>query len=47
MFLCTALFLNELNRPMKLQVSSLNTFKYMLRTKFKNENERREITPKV
>jgi len=32
---------------MKLQVSSFNTFRVMLRTIFKNENEQRAITPKV
>jgi len=32
---------------MKFQVSSLNTIWVMLRTKFKNENEQRAITPKV
>jgi len=34
--LCTALFLNEIYLPMKFQVSSLNTFWVMIRTKFKN-----------
>jgi len=32
---------------MKFQVSSLNTVWVMLRTKFKNENKQRAITPKV
>ena len=32
-FLCTALFLNKVYRPMKFQVSSLNTFRSMLRKK--------------
>ena len=32
---------------MKFQDSSLNTFRVMLRTKFRNENEQRAITPKV
>jgi len=31
----------------KFQVSSLNTYWVMLRTKFKNENEQRAITPKA
>ena len=46
-FLCIALLLNKIYLPMKLQVSSLNTYGVMLRTKFKNENEQREITPKI
>jgi len=46
-FLCTALILNKIYLPMKFQVSSLNTFWVMLRTKFKNENKQRTITPKV
>jgi len=46
-FLCSALLLNEIYLPMIFQVSSLNTFWVMLRTKFKNENEQRAITPKV
>ena len=46
-FLCTALLLNEMYLPMKCQVSSLNTLRVMLRTKFKNENNQRAITPKV
>jgi len=46
-FLCTALLLNEIYLPMKFQVSSLNTYWVMLRTKFKNENEQRAITPTV
>jgi len=32
---------------MKFQVSNLNTVWVMLRTKFKNENKQRAITPKV
>ena len=36
-FLCTALLLNEIYLPMIFQVSSLNMFRVMLRTKFKNE----------
>jgi len=40
--LFTALFLNEIYLPMKVQVSSLNTPE-----KSKNENEQRAITPKV
>jgi len=46
-FLCTALFLNEIYLAMKFQVSSLNTYWVMLRTKFKNENEQRVITSNV
>jgi len=46
-FLCTALFLNDMYLLMKCQVSSLNTLGVMLRTKFKNENNQRAITPKV
>jgi len=46
-FLCTALLLNEIYIPMKFQVNALHSFKVMLRTKFKNENEQRAITPKV
>jgi len=46
-FLCTALFLNKIYLPITFQVSSLNTFWVMLRTKFKNENEQRAITLKV
>jgi len=46
-FLCNAHLLNEIYLPMKFQVSRLNTFWVMLRTKFKNENEQRAITPKV
>jgi len=46
-FLCSALLLNEIYLPMKFQVSNLNTVWVMLRTKFKNENEQRAITPKV
>ena len=38
---------NEIYLPMKFQVSSFITFWVMLRTKFKNENEQRAITPKV
>jgi len=41
------LLLNDIYLPMKFQVSSLNTFRVMLRTKFKHENEQRAITPKV
>jgi len=47
LFLCTALPLNEINLPIKFQVSSLITFWVMVRTKFKNKNERRAITSKV
>jgi len=36
----------DLYMPMKFQVNSLYTFLVMLRTKFKNENEQRAITPK-
>jgi len=32
---------------MKFQVSSVNTFRVMLRAKFKNENEQMTITPKA
>jgi len=46
-FLCTVLLLNEIYLHMKFHISSLNTFWVMLRTKFKNENEQRAITPKV
>jgi len=46
-FLCTALLLNEIDLAMKFQVSSLNTYWVILRTKLKNENEQRAITPKV
>jgi len=46
-FLCTALLLNEIYLSILFQVSRLNTFWVMLRTKFKNENEKRVITPKV
>ena len=46
-FLRTALLLNEIYLSMKFKVSSLNTFWVILRTKFKNKNEQREITPKV
>jgi len=46
-FLSTSLLLNEIYLPMKFQVSSLNTFWVILRTKFKNENEQRAITLKV
>jgi len=46
-FLCTSLLLNKIYLPMKFQVSSLNTFWVMLRTKFKNEKEQWAITPKV
>jgi len=46
-FLCTALLLNEIYLPMKFHVNALHSFKVMLRTKFKNENEQRAITPKV
>ena len=40
---CTSLM--EIYLLMKFQVSSLNTFQVMLRTKFKNKNK--ENTPKV
>ena len=40
---CTSAFLNEIYLPMKFQVSSLKTFRVMLRTKFKIENEQRAI----
>jgi len=46
-FLCTAFLLNENYLPMKFHVDALHSFKVMLRTKFKNENEQRAITPKV
>jgi len=46
-FLCTALLLNEIYLPIKFHVDALHSFKVMLRTKFKNENEQRTITPKV
>jgi len=46
-FLCTALLLNEIFLPMKIHVDALHNFKVMFRTKFKNENEQRAITPKV
>jgi len=46
-FLCTVLHLNDINLPIKFQVSSLTTNWVMLRTKFKNENEQGAITPKV
>jgi len=46
-FLCIALLLNEIYLPMKFHVDALHSFKVMLRTKFKNENEQRAITPKV
>jgi len=46
-FLCTALFLNEINLPMKFHVNALHNFKVMLQTKFTNENEQRTIAPKV
>ena len=46
-FLCTALLLNDIYLPMKFHVNALHSFKVMLRTKFKNENEQRDITPKV
>jgi len=46
-FFCTAVLLNEIYLPMKFQVSSLNTFWVLLRTKFKNENEQMAITPNV
>jgi len=38
---------HEIYLLMKFQVSSLNTFWVMLRTKVKNENKQRTITPKV
>jgi len=40
-FLCTAHLLNELYLPMTFQISSLNTFRVMLQTKFKNKNEQK------
>ena len=46
-FLCTALLLNEIYMPMKFHVNALHSFKVMLQTKFKNENEQRAISPKV
>jgi len=46
-FLCIALFRNRIYLPMNFQVSSLNTFWVMPRTKIKNENDQRAITPKV
>ena len=46
-FLSTALFLNEIYLAMKFHVNALPSFKVMLRTKIKNENEQRAITPKV
>ena len=47
-FLCTALFLNKIYLPIKFHVLTLHiNFKFMLRTKFKYENEQRPITPKV
>jgi len=46
-FLCSALFLNEIYIPMKFHVNALHSFKVMLRTKYKNENEQRAITPKL
>jgi len=39
--------LNEIYLPMKFHVDALHSFKVMLRTKFKNENEQRTINPKV
>ena len=45
--LCTALLLNEIYLPIKVQVSSLITFWVMVRTNFKHQNEQRTITPKV
>jgi len=47
MFLCNALSLNEIYLSMKFQASSLITFSVIIRTKFKNENKQRAITPKV
>jgi len=46
-FLCTALLLNEIYLPMEFHVNAMHSYKFMLRTKFKNENEQRAITPKV
>ena len=46
-FLCTALHPNKIYLPLKFQVSSLNTYWVMLRTKFINENEQRAHTLKV
>ena len=46
-FLCIALLLNKFYLAMKFQVNSLNNYWVMLRTKLKNENEQRAITPKV
>ena len=47
LFLCIALLLNEIYLPIKFHVEAWHSFKVMLRTKFKNENEQRAITPKV
>jgi len=41
------ILLNKIYLPMKFHVDALHSFKVMLRTKFKNENEQRAITPKV
>jgi len=48
-FLCTALFFNDIYLPtcIKFHVETLHSFKVMLRTKFKNENEQRAITPNL
>jgi len=45
-FLCTVLLLNR-SIYLKFHVNALHSFKVMLRTKFKIENEERAITPKV
>jgi len=42
-----ALLLNEIYLPVKFHVDALHSLKIMIRTKFKNENEQRAMTPKV
>ena len=44
-YLCTALLLNEIYQPMRFQDDTWNTFRVMLGTKIKYENQQRAITP--
>ena len=46
-YLCTALLLNEIYPPMRLQDDTWNAFRVILQTKIKYENQQRAITPKI
>ena len=46
-YLCTALLLNEFYLPMKFQDDTWNTFRVILLTKIKYENQQRAINTKI